>query len=145
MILRNLIPVLCVAALMAPACGGSPTSESQTANVPFSSTDLSVGTGRVAATGNRVTANYTGWLYSTSAADNRGAQFDTSFGRGPFGFTLGAGQVIRGWDQGIVGMAVGGRRRLIIPPSLAYGSQGAPPSIPPNATIMFDIELVSVD
>ena len=111
---------------------------------PVSQTDLTVGSGRVAANGNRVTAHYTLWLYSPTAPENKGSQIQTSVGGSPFTFTLGASQVIKGWDQGIVGMAVGGKRRLILPPSLAYGSQGSPPSIPANATLVFDIELVAV-
>lgn len=130
------------------ACGGSPTTPSdpsQNLNVPFSQTDLVVGTGRQAASGNNVTVNYTGWLYNPSGTDNKGTQFDTSALRGPLSFRLGTGQnnLIAGWNQGLVGMAVGGKRRLVIPPSLAYGSAGNPP-IPGNATIVFDIEMVSV-
>lgn len=129
------------------ACGGSPSSPStdpsQNLNVPFSQTDLVVGTGRQAANGNNVTVNYTGWLYNPSAAENKGTQFDTSALRGPFLFKLGQRAVIPGWDQGVVGMAVGGKRRLIIPPSLGYGSAGNGP-IPPNATLVFDIELLTV-
>jgi FKBP-type peptidyl-prolyl cis-trans isomerase FkpA len=129
------------------ACGGSPSSPStdpsQNLNVPFSQTDLVVGTGRQAANGNNVTVNYTGWLYNPSAAENKGTQFDSSALRGPFPFRLGQRAVIPGWDQGVVGMAVGGKRRLIIPPSLGYGSTGNPP-IPPNATLVFDIELLTV-
>jgi FKBP-type peptidyl-prolyl cis-trans isomerase FkpA len=128
-------------------CGGSPTSPStdpsQNLNVPFSQTDLVVGTGRQAANGNNVTVNYTGWLYNPSAAENKGTQFDTSIGKTPFSFRLGTGNVIQGWHQGVVGMAVGGKRRLVIPPSLAYGSAGNGP-IPPNATIVFDIEVLNV-
>jgi FKBP-type peptidyl-prolyl cis-trans isomerase FkpA len=127
----------------ATACGGSPTDPSQNVSVPFTQTDLAVGTGRQAASGNTVTVNYTGWLYSASAAENKGTQFDTSIGRGPFPFRLGSGEVIAGWDQGVVGMAVGGKRRLIIPPNLAYGSAGRS-SIPPNATLVFDIDLLSI-
>jgi FKBP-type peptidyl-prolyl cis-trans isomerase FkpA len=142
--LRRLSLILFAASLLTAGCG-SPTSASATANVPFASTDLAVGAGRVAANGNKVTTNYTGWLYSASAAENKGTQFDTSIGKTPFAFTLGAGQVIKGWDQGIVGMAVGGRRRLVIPPSLGYGSAGAGGgAIPPNATLVFDIEIVNV-
>ncbi|MGE3275296.1 MAG: FKBP-type peptidyl-prolyl cis-trans isomerase [Vicinamibacterales bacterium] len=148
--MSRLVPVLCVAALVATlaataACGGnSPTSPS-TGSAPFSATDLTVGTGAEAVVGSRVTVNYTGWLYDTSASENKGRQFDTSAGRGPLGFTVGGGGVIRGWDQGVVGMKVGGRRRLVIPPELAYGSTGAGNGvIPPNATLVFDIELLSV-
>jgi FKBP-type peptidyl-prolyl cis-trans isomerase FkpA len=132
------------------ACGGSPstpspTDPSQNLNVPYSQIDLVVGTGRQAANGNNVSLNYTGWLYYPTATDNKGTQFDTSALRGPLTFRLGQGAVIRGWDQGIVGMAVGGKRRLVIPPSLGYGSTGSSNgAIPPNATILFDVELVTV-
>jgi FKBP-type peptidyl-prolyl cis-trans isomerase FkpA len=110
-------------------------------NVPFSQTDLLVGTGRQAAAGNRITVNYTLWLYDGSKTDNKGNQLES--GQLP-PITIGAGQVIRGWDQGVPGMAVGGKRRLVIPPSLAYGSTGSG-KIPPNATIIFDIELLNVE
>ena len=112
--------------------------------MPYSQTDLRVGTGADATSGKRLTVNYTGWLYSAGAADNKGAQFDSSIGRAPFAFTLGAGQVIRGWDQGVAGMKVGGQRRLVLPPDLAYGAAGAGGAIPPNATLIFDIELLGV-
>lgn len=127
---------------LAAACGGkSPTAPT----APFSSTDLRVGTGAEAVAGRTVTVNYTGWLYDPSAAESKGRQFDTSIGRGPFSFVLGAGQVIRGWDQGVVGMRVGGLRRLVIPAELAYGAQGAGNgTIPPNATLVFDVELLAV-
>jgi FKBP-type peptidyl-prolyl cis-trans isomerase FkpA len=137
--------VLFFLALAAAGCGGSPTSSSsQVSGVPYSQTDLTVGTGRVAANGNKVTVNYTGWLYSAAAAENKGTQFDTSAARGPYPVTVGAGGVIKGFDQGLVGMAVGGKRRLVIPPSLGYGAQGSPPAIPSNATIVFDIEMVTI-
>jgi peptidylprolyl isomerase len=101
--------------------------------------DLKTGTGTEAAQGDKVSVQYVGVLY-----DN-GTQFDSSFDRGqPFSFQLGGGQVIPGWDQGVAGMKVGGRRELIIPPDLAYGAQGQPPTIPPNATLVFVIDLVSV-
>ena len=101
--------------------------------------DLKTGTGAEAAQGDKVSVQYVGVLY-----DN-GTQFDSSFDRGqPFSFQLGGGQVIPGWDQGVAGMKVGGRRELIIPPDLAYGAQGQPPTIPPNATLVFVIDLVSV-
>jgi FKBP-type peptidyl-prolyl cis-trans isomerase FkpA len=126
------------------ACGSSDTAPS--ANVPFSSVDLKVGTGATASTGKTVFVNYTGWLYDASKPDNKGTQFDSSLspGRTPFGpLVLGAGQVIKGWDQGIPGMQVGGSRRLIIPPDLGYGATGNGP-IPPNATLVFDIDLLNV-
>jgi len=128
---------------LAASCGGgSPTSP--TANVPYSQTDLRVGTGADATSGKRITVHYTGWLYAATAADNKGTQFDSSAGRGPFVFTLGAGQVIRGWDQGVAGMKVGGQCRLVLPPELGYGAAGAGGAIPPNATLIFDIELLDV-
>ncbi len=128
----------------ASACGGgsdSPTAP--TVNVPFQITDIRVGTGAEAANGRRVTVNYTGWLYVAGAVDNKGTQFDTSNGRGAFSFLLGGGGVIAGWERGVVGMRVGGQRRLIIPPELGYGAAGSGP-IPGNATLVFDIELLSV-
>src|SRR5262245_61216747 len=132
----------CVAlALLGFACTGDPASP--TPNVPFDQTDLRLGTGADAAIGSLLTVNYTGWVYDASKPDHKGVPFDTSIGKTPFSFTLGAGQVIRGWDQGLQGMRAGGVRRLVIPPNLAYGStrQGA---IPPNSTLVFDIELLSV-
>lgn len=135
-------------AVSAAACGGSssPTSPSQNAtwiaNVPFSTTDLTAGSGAEAVTGARLVVDYYGWLYSTATSDNKGSLFDTSLqtGRTPLQFVLGAGNVIRGWEQGIPGMRVGGVRRLIIPPELAYGSTGNQ-SIPPNATLVFEVRL----
>ena len=106
-------------------------------------TDLTVGTGATATAGHSVSVNYTGWLYDATKPDNKGTQFDSSIGRGPFSFLLGAGQVIAGWDQGVAGMKVGGSRRLIIPPSLGYGASGTGP-IPGNATLVFDVTLLGV-
>jgi FKBP-type peptidyl-prolyl cis-trans isomerase FkpA len=103
--------------------------------------DTTPGTGAEAKAGQHVTVHYTGWLYNEGV---KGAKFDSSKDRGdPFDFGLGAGMVIKGWDQGLGGMKVGGVRRLIIPPSLGYGAAGNPP-IPGNATLVFDVELVSV-
>ncbi len=133
-------------AMLAVGCGGgssSPTSPTLP-GAPFSQTDTRVGTGADATAGRRVTVNYTGWLYDPTQPEQKGRQFDTSVGRPPFSFTLGAGQVIRGWDQGVAGMKVGGQRRLVIPPDLAYGSMGSQGVIPPNATLVFDIELLDV-
>jgi FKBP-type peptidyl-prolyl cis-trans isomerase FkpA len=127
---------------MASACGSS-TPSAPTVDVPFSQTDLRVGTGDEALAGKRLTVNYTGWLYDGSRTEQKGAQFDSSSGRGPLTFVLGRGQVIAGWDQGVAGMKVGGLRRLVIPPSLGYGATGSGP-IPPNATLIFEVELLSV-
>ena len=100
------------------------------------------GEGEVATSGHQVTVHYTGWLYQDG---EQGAKFDSSKDRGdPFGFRLGAGQVIQGWDEGVVGMQVGGCRTLIIPPELGYGKRGAGGVIPPNATLKFEVELLSV-
>lgn len=107
--------------------------------------DVNVGTGAEAGNGKTVSVHYTGWLYSESAADHRGPKFDSSRDRGePFEFVLGARQVIQGWDEGVAGMKVGGRRTLTIPPGMAYGSRGAGSVIPPNATLVFDVELLGV-
>jgi peptidylprolyl isomerase len=104
-------------------------------------TDLVVGDGAEAATGMTVEVDYTGWLWENEA---KGKQFDSSVGRKPYKFKIGAGSVIKGWDEGIVGMKVGGKRELIIPPELAYGDRGFPGAIPPNATLVFDVELVGI-
>ena len=103
--------------------------------------DTKIGDGQVAEKGYIASVNYTGWLYKNG---NKGAEFDSSSKMGkPFTFTLGKHQVIDGWDEGIVGMKVGGKRTLIIPPSLGYGASGANGVIPPNATLLFEVELVS--
>jgi FKBP-type peptidyl-prolyl cis-trans isomerase FkpA len=103
------------------------------------------GTGAEAAAGKTVTVHYTGWLYDPKAADHHGKKFDSSKDHGePFSFRLGAGQVIRGWDQGVAGMKIGGTRTLIIPSELGYGARGAGGVIPPNATLVFDVELLDV-
>jgi FKBP-type peptidyl-prolyl cis-trans isomerase FkpA len=107
-------------------------------------TDTVVGKGKEAVAGKTVVVNYTGWLYEVTAANQHGKQFDSSVGRGPFSFPLGAGQVIKGWDDGVAGMKVGGKRTLIIPSELAYGKRGAGGVIPPDATLVFDVELLDV-
>jgi|SRR3982751_457602 FKBP-type peptidyl-prolyl cis-trans isomerase FkpA len=127
-------------AALAAACGDSPVAPS---TAPYKQTDVRPGTGSEATVGALVTVNYTGWLYDAAKLDGKGLQFDTSVGATPFAFTLGASQVIAGWDRGVAGMKVGGLRRLIIPPSLAYGPVRNGP-IPPDATLVFDIELTDV-
>jgi len=108
-------------------------------------TDVVVGEGIEAVTGKQVFVHYTGWLYREASADKKGPKFDSSRDRGrSFDFPLGAGRVIKGWDQGVAGMKVGGRRTLIIPPELGYGSRGAGRAIPPNASLVFDVELLDV-
>ena len=100
--------------------------------------DLAVGDGPVAAHGHQVSVHYTGWL-------TNGDKFDSSVDRGkPFGFELGRGQVIKGWDEGVAGMAVGGKRKLTIPPDMAYGARGFPPVIPANSTLVFEVELLGL-
>lgn len=134
----------CVVALAASTgCSNSPTNPTP---VTFSQSDLRPGTGAEATAGKTLTVNYTGWLYdvNASAADNKGILFETSLGATPFSFTLGAGQVIAGWDQGLVGLRVGGLRRLVIPPSLAYGATRRS-MIPPYATLIFEVELIAVE
>ena len=103
--------------------------------------DLVVGTGDQATKGSTLTVHYTGWLYVNG---QRGKKFDSSVGSKPFTFKLGAGQVIEGWDRGFEGMKVGGKRDLIIPPRLGYGKRGAPPDIPPDATLNFEVQLLKV-
>lgn len=107
------------------------------------SVDTTPGTGAQADTTRTVTVHYTGYLYDGRAANTKGTQFDSSVGKAPFTFKLGAGTVIPGFDQGVTGMKVGGKRTVTIPASLAYGSSGSGP-IPPNAALVFDLELVSV-
>jgi len=136
----TLVALLVLSAVIG-GCSHSPTSPSSSA--PYSQTDLLEGTGAQAVTGSVVTVQYTGWLYDASKSDQKGLQFDSSVGRTPYSFTLGAGQVIGGWDQGVQGMKVGGLRRLVIPPSLAYGGSRYGP-IPPYATLVFEIQLLDV-
>lgn len=134
--------LLVLALLLVAACGGNDTTGPTvtTTSAPYSQTDLVVGTGTVAAAGNLVTVAYAGWLHDSSKPDAKGSQFDSS---SSYSFRLGTGAVIRGWDVGVVGMRVGGQRRLVLPPDLAYGSSGYA-AIPPNATLVFDITLNNV-
>jgi len=135
-----------------PNTPASASSASSTTNSKFGAKvnelqtiDLKQGTGAEAVSGKAVIVHYTGWLYDPAAADGRGAKFDSSLDRKvPFGFFLGAGKVIKGWDEGIIGMMVGGKRTLVIPPHKAYGERGAGGVIPPNATLLFDVELIEV-
>lgn len=111
--------------------------------VAFQKIDSVAGTGKEAVAGSTAVVNYTGWLYDPAAPQLHGKQFDSSAGRGPFDFQLGGGQVIKGWDEGVQGMKVGGKRTLIVPAAMGYGDGGAGP-IPPNATLIFDVELLDV-
>jgi FKBP-type peptidyl-prolyl cis-trans isomerase len=110
------------------------------------SNDVKPGEGAEAVTGQTVTVHYTGWLYDEAAPDHKGTKFDSSRDRGiPFEFPLGAGRVIKGWDMGVAGMKIGGQRTLVIPPEMGYGRRGAGGVIPPNATLVFDVELLGVN
>lgn len=127
------------------ACGGEAPGSSPYSGPPpaYSETDLVTGTGPEAMVGARLTVNYTGWLYDPTKPENKGQQFDSSVGREPFSFKLGAGEVIPGWDVGFSKMRVRGKRRLVLPPQLAYGAQGTPGGpIPPNAPLVFEMELL---
>ena len=137
--------------LCAGACNGNSSSSSSDAGftpttitpptTAFTQVDLILGTGATANSGNRITVSYSGWLYDPAQSESKGRQFDSN---PAFTFTLGVGQVIKGWDQGIVGMRVGGQRRLIVPPSLAYGNQAVGTTIPANSTLVFDVRLISI-
>jgi FKBP-type peptidyl-prolyl cis-trans isomerase FkpA len=144
--------LICLA--MLAACGGGHTDAATpgTATAPpavtaLQSTELKPGSGAVIALGQTAVVQYTGWLYDAAAKDNKGKQFDSSRGSGrdAFKFLVGTGSVIKGWDQGVVGMKVGESRRLVIPPNLAYGDKGAGGVIPPGATLVFDVELIGIE
>jgi FKBP-type peptidyl-prolyl cis-trans isomerase FkpA len=143
MLRRSILSGLALAVLcgMSSSCSDSPTVPSNFA--PYSQTDLRVGTGGDAVSGKILTVQYTGWYFNDTRPDDKGPVFDTSAGGEPFLFTLGVGAVIEGWDRGVAGMRVGGLRRLVVPPSLAYG-RFRQNSIPPNATLLFEIELLGV-
>ena len=124
--------------------GRSDAADNQVTEMPdgLKYTDSKTGDGATAKSGNKVSVHYTGWLSDNGA---KGKRFDSSVDRGqPFQFTLGAKQVIAGWDEGVAGMKVGGKRTLTIPPELGYGARGAPGAIPPNSTLIFDVELLQV-
>jgi len=128
------------------ACSEQAAPKMETGNVTeLIKTDVKLGTGDLATPGKNVTVHYTGWLYDVAAPDHHGRKFDSSRDRNePFEFPLGAGRVIAGWDQGVAGMKVGGQRTLIIPANMGYGARGAGGVIPPNATLVFDVELLGV-
>jgi FKBP-type peptidyl-prolyl cis-trans isomerase FkpA len=147
-----LIAVACASAGSLAGCGEKPNNTAAAPAAPASavstleSTDLTHGEGAAVAAGQTAVVQYTGWLYEPSAPDHKGKEFDSSLKSGaPFRFQLGAGQVIKGWDQGVVGMQIGGKRRLVIPADLAYGDRGAGDVIPPGATLVFDVDLVGIE
>jgi FKBP-type peptidyl-prolyl cis-trans isomerase FkpA len=138
--LAALIIALCT------ACTEKPAEPRASPANSLEMVDLNAGEGASLAAGQRAVVQYTGWLYQASAPDKKGREFDSSRRGGePFRFTVGAGQVIKGWDQGVVGMKIGGRRRLTIPADLAYGDNGAGGVIPPGATLVFEVELVGIE
>ncbi len=132
-----------VVTILAAGCGGSSTETAPVTELIRQ--DVRTGSGTEAQSGRVVTVHYTGWLYDASRPDHQGAKFDSSRDRNePFSFSLGAGEVIRGWDEGVAGMRVGGRRRLTIPPSMGYGARGAGGDIAPNETLVFVVDLLAV-
>jgi FKBP-type peptidyl-prolyl cis-trans isomerase FkpA len=139
------IALVIAIALSAAACGGgsesSPSNAPAPPSAPFSATDVREGSGATATQGRTITVSYTGWLYDPGKPESKGSQFDSSMN---FSVPLGVGRVIAGWDQGVVGMKVGGQRRLVIPSNLGYGSQMVG-SIPPNSTLVFDVMLLAVN
>ncbi|MGS0996893.1 FKBP-type peptidyl-prolyl cis-trans isomerase [Rhodanobacter sp. FW102-FHT14D06] len=138
--LLSLFALISLAACSAPAPQQTRGSVDQLTVV-----DSKIGTGTEAVAGMKITVHYTGWLYDETAGNKHGSQFDSSRDHGePFSFVLGAGNVIAGWDQGVAGMRVGGKRTLLIPAALGYGARGAGDDIPPNASLVFDVELLDV-
>jgi FKBP-type peptidyl-prolyl cis-trans isomerase len=135
--LSILLPLMAVLAFAQTGGPTKVTGKPKTTASGVEYWDITPGAGATAVSGKKVTVNYTGWLTS-------GKQFDSSIGKQPFSFKLGAGEVIRGWDDGVAGMRVGGKRQLRIPPNLGYGSSGAAGVIPPNATLIFDVQLLDV-
>jgi FKBP-type peptidyl-prolyl cis-trans isomerase FkpA len=145
--MRMFLLTVMLSGVLATACGGSDsaTEVSGVSTTDLQITDVTLGTGTEATNGKTVSVHYTGWLYDASAADHHGKKFDSSRDRNePFSFPLGGGRVIKGWDQGVAGMKIGGQRTLVIPASLGYGASGAGNVIPPNATLVFDVELLGV-
>ena len=149
-LLRLFFPVAIACAITGAlqGCGAKPsgTPASSSAVSSLEVTDLTRGTGGAVAAGQYAVVQYTGWLYESSAPDHKGKEFDSSLKSGaPFRFRVGGGEVIKGWDQGVAGMQVGGKRRLVIPADLAYGDSGAGGVIPPGATLVFDVDLVGIE
>lgn len=128
------------------ACGGHPQPYDGGNVDTLTKIDQTIGSGAEAKPGMTVKVDYTGWLYDEKAPDHRGKKFDSSHDHGePFSFGLGQGQVIKGWDEGVAGMHVGGKRTLLIPAALGYGARGAGGAIPPNASLVFEVDLLGVD
>lgn len=141
---RPLRHVALLSVLLLAACGGPPPYTGGDV-AELQRIDVTTGQGDPAVAGDEVSVHYTGWLYDQNAADKRGAKFDSSRDRGqPFAFPLGAGRVIRGWDEGVAGMRRGGKRELLIPAWLGYGAEGAGRTIPPGASLVFEVELLEI-
>ncbi len=141
-----LLAGLAAALAAVAACGPKPNTAPAGGVTSMQTTQLQAGSGAAISAGQIAVVQYTGWLYEVSAPDDKGKQFDSSRTTGqPFRFALGTGQVIKGWDQGVAGMKIGERRRLIIPAELAYGDSGAGGVIPPGATLVFDVDLVAIE
>ena len=139
------LSVLMLGMIMLPQVAFSETRQGATNVTELVKKDIKIGTGEEAVVGKMVEVHYTGWLYDPAAPDKKGAKFDSSRDRGtPFSFLLGAGRVIKGWDRGVAGMKVGGQRMLTIPAEMAYGTRGAGNVIPPNAALIFDVELLGL-
>jgi len=139
------LSIIMFALALLPQSAFAYKEHASTMDAQFQKIDQEVGTGEEAIVGSTVNVHYTGWLFDPSAEDFKGQKFDSSRDRDSvFSFLLGSGRVIKGWDQGVMGMKVGGHRTLIIPPYMAYGSQGAGNIIPPNAKLIFDVELVGI-
>jgi FKBP-type peptidyl-prolyl cis-trans isomerase FkpA len=142
---KTLFGALILGAVLLPQVAFSQTGQGRSSMNELIKKDTKVGSGEEATMGKAVEVHYTGWLYDPASPDKKGTKFDSSRDRGePFSFLLGAGRVIKGWDRGVAGMKVGGQRTLIIPPDMAYGAQGAGKVIPPNATLIFDVELLGL-
>ena len=142
---RAAAALACLFAFAITGCGKAPPPYTGGDVGEFQRIDVVEGRGDPAKAGDEVSVHYTGWLYDEKAADRRGAKFDSSVDRGqPFVFMLGAGRVIRGWDEGVAGMRVGGKRELLIPADLGYGKKGAGGVIPPGASLVFEVELLDI-
>jgi FKBP-type peptidyl-prolyl cis-trans isomerase FkpA len=143
-VLRALTPLTCLL-LLTLACSSSPPPPGQSEIKTLETVDAKVGDGAEATWGKEVLVHYTGWIYDQKRSENRGREFDSSRDRNdPLAFTIGKAEVIKGWEEGVNGMKVGGRRVLTIPPDMAYGKEGLGELIPPNSTLIFDIELIEV-
>jgi FKBP-type peptidyl-prolyl cis-trans isomerase len=141
------ISILFALALMTACSPPASPPEPKSAPAPkFAVIEIATGTGDAVAAGGTAVVHYTGWLFDPAAVDQQGKKFDSSRDRGePLRFPVGGGRVIKGWDEGVAGMKVGGQRRLVIPPDMGYGAGGRGDLIPPNATLLFEVELLAIE